>query len=113
MSVRYEQAAVDKEKIATEAVNWSNTNNFYGDMLLKGMTWGGQENANNVLADIRWHDLELYAGDTWKVGARVTLDYGFRWSFIRPEYMDKNDFSTFDPTLYKASLAGDPCNGIV
>jgi hypothetical protein len=96
-----------------QTVDWSNTNNFYGDMILKGMTWGGQENASNVLADIRWRDVEFYAGDTWKVRRNFTLDYGFRWSFIPPEYMDKNDWSGFSPAAYKASAAGDPCNGVV
>ena len=96
-----------------KTVNWANTNNFYGDMLLKGMEWGGGESARNVIADIRWRDAEFYAGDTWKLHPNFTLDYGFRWSLIRPEYMDQNDWSAFDPAVYKASLGGDPCNGVV
>jgi Carboxypeptidase regulatory-like domain len=95
-----------------QSVNWANTGNFYGDMLLKGMTWGGQENAKNVLADIRWRDLEFYAGDTWKVHPRLTLDYGLRWSFIPPEYMEKNDWSIFSLAAYNPALGNDPCNGI-
>ncbi len=95
-----------------QSVNWANTGNFYGDMLLKGMTWGGGENASNVLADIRWRDAEFYAGDTWKVSQRVTLDYGFRWSFINPEYMEKNDWSIFSLAAYNPANGGDPCNGI-
>src|SRR5882672_3731196 len=95
-----------------QGVSWSNTNNFYGDMLLKGMTWGGQENARNVLADIRWRDLEFYAGDTWKVHPRLTVDYGFRWSLIPPEYMEKNDWSVFSPAAYNPALGNQPCNGI-
>jgi carboxypeptidase family protein len=96
-----------------QKVDWSNTGNFYGDMLLKGMTWGGQENARNVLADIRWRDAEFYAGDNWKVSKRVTFDYGFRWSFINPEYMEKNDWSIFSLSAYNPAAKGDPCNGIM
>jgi len=96
-----------------KTVNWANTNNFYGDMILKGMTWGGQENARNVLADIRWRDEEFYFGDTWKMRHNFTLNYGFRWSFIPPEYMEKNDWSGFSLSAYQPALAGDPCNGIV
>lgn len=96
-----------------QSVSWTNTSNFYGDMLLKGMTWGGQENARNVLADIRWRDVEFYAGDTWKMNRRLTLDYGFRWSFIPPEWMAQNDWSIFDPAVFSAAAGGDPCNGIV
>jgi hypothetical protein len=95
-----------------QKVNWANTGNFYGDMLLKGMTWGGGENATNVLADIRWRDAEFYAGDTWKVSPRVTLDYGFRWSFINPEYMEKNDWSIFSLAAYDPAKGGQACNGI-
>jgi hypothetical protein len=96
-----------------KGVSWSGTNNFYGDMLLKGMTWGGQENARNVLADIRWRDVEFYAGDTWKINRRLSLDYGFRWSFIPPEWMAKNDWSIFDPAVFNPALNGDACNGIL
>ena len=95
-----------------QAVNWANTGNFYGDMLLKGMTWGGQENASNVLADIRWRDAEFYAGDNWKVLPRLTLDYGFRWSFMPPEYMENNDWSVFSLASYNPAAGSDPCNGI-
>ena len=91
-----------------QKVAWDGgTNNFYGDMMLKGETWGAQENARNVLADIRWRDLEFYAGDTWKMHPRVTVDYGFRWSFIPPEYMDKNDWSIFSPASYNPALGTD------
>ncbi len=94
-----------------QKVSWDGgTSNFYGDMLLKGETWGGQENARNVLADIRWRDLEFYAGDTWKVHPRLTVDYGFRWSFIPPEYMEKNDWSVFSLAAYNPALGNQACS---
>ncbi|ABF39913.1 Cna B-type protein [Candidatus Koribacter versatilis Ellin345] len=94
-------------------VSWDGgSGNFYGDMLLKNMSWGGGENAKNVIADIRWRDVEFYAGDTWKVTPRFTLDYGFRWSFMPPEWMDKNDWSIFNPAVYDPTKGADPCNGV-
>jgi hypothetical protein len=96
-----------------KSVNWANTNNFYGDMMLKGMLWGANENDRNVIADIRWRDYEFYAGDTWKLRRTLTLDYGFRWTVMPPEYMEKNDFSSFQAYAYNPALGGDPCNGVV
>jgi hypothetical protein len=124
VGVLYDRNAKDEEQGAEAGAMWGatgyqkvawdgGTNNFYGNMLLKGETWGAQETARNVIADIRWRDTEFYAGDTWKLRRNLTLDYGFRWSFMRPEYMDQNDWSSFSAANWKASLAGDPCNGVL
>jgi hypothetical protein len=94
--------------------NWGGTDsNFYVNLLTKGMLWGANENGRNIVSVIRWRDVEPYAGDSWKVSRRLTLDYGFRWSFILPEYMDDNHLSGFLPSLYDPALGNDPCNGIV
>jgi hypothetical protein len=61
-----------------------------------------------------WHDFEWYVGDTWKVTRRVTLTYGFRWSFLREPYSDNNQMASFSLAAYNS--AGDPrdaCNGVV
>ena len=94
--------------------NWNGTtNNPYGDFLLKGILWGYGENARNGKAQARWSDTEFYFGDSWKVKPRLTLEYGARWSFSPPVYDDANNYSSFRPELFKASLGSDPCNGIV
>ena len=62
----------------------------------------------------RWHDIEFYAGDTWKVSRRVTLNYGFRWSMLREPYAADDRMASFDLAAYDPSRpAGDACNGVV
>jgi hypothetical protein len=73
----------------------------------------GETNVNPVDQG-RWHDIEFYAGDTWKVSRRVTLNYGFRWSFLREPYDANNQMASFSLAAYDPSRpAGDACNGVI
>jgi len=47
----------------------------------------------------RWHDFEFYYGDNWKIRRRVTLDYGFRWSFLRQGYHSKDKIAYLRTTV--------------
>src|SRR5258706_1002094 len=55
---------------------WSGspTKQEYGDFLLKGATFGYGEAATDGKARVRWTDLGLYVGDSWKCRPRLTLD---------------------------------------
>lgn len=93
---------------------WSSpTGNMWSDMILKNVLWGVNENSHNVISDPRWRDTEFYFGDTWKVARTLTLDYGFRWSFIPDAFLADNKLAAFEPSAYSAALGTDPCNGIV
>ena len=73
----------------------------------------GETNVNPVDRG-RWHDLEFYAGDTWKVTRRVTLTYGFRWSFLREPYDANNQMASFSLADYNPKgNPGDACNGVI
>ena len=89
------------------------TGSEYGNYLVRGINWGYGENARNGKAQARWSDLELYVGDSWKMRPRLTLEYGIRWSFSPPVYDATNNYSSFRPDLYVASLGSAACNGIL
>jgi hypothetical protein len=83
------------------------------NMLWNNVQWGGGELQTNPFSQIRWHDIEPYFGDTWKIRRNVTLEYGFRWSFLRMPYSGPNRIANFDPGSYNPALGSDPCNGVV
>ncbi|MEG9435700.1 carboxypeptidase regulatory-like domain-containing protein [Edaphobacter sp. HDX4] len=69
---------------------------------------------------------EFFAQDSWKVSSKLHLDYGVRYSIVRPFYSLWNNIGTFDPAFYSAANAvqldrngnpisgtGDPLNGTV
>jgi hypothetical protein len=75
---------------------------------------GVSENNVNPVDQGRWHDIEFYVGDTWKIRRNVTVTYGFRWSFLREPYDDNNQMASFSLADYNpAGNPSDACNGVV
>jgi len=73
----------------------------------------GETNVNPVDQG-RWHDIEWYAADSWKFTRRVTVNYGFRWSFLREPYDANNQMASFSLAAYnKNGVGGDACNGVI
>jgi hypothetical protein len=73
----------------------------------------------NAPTDTRlgYHQIGLYAQDSWKVSRKFTLDYGLRYdyqTFMKEEYgrMQDASFNTFDPVTGHdgAVLYGATCN---
>jgi len=91
----------------------SSTGNGAFDGLWAGRLWDTTELQTNPFSQTRWHDIEFYYGDNWKLTRRLTLDYGLRWSFLRQPYHSKDKIATFEPSAYKAELGSDPCNGLL
>ncbi|MGO4213607.1 hypothetical protein AB4043_22640 [Terriglobus sp. YAF25] len=69
---------------------------------------------------------EFFAQDSWKLTSKLHVDYGMRYSIVRPFYSLWNNIGTFDPAFYSAANAvkidnkgnpiagsGDPLNGTV
>jgi hypothetical protein len=75
---------------------------------------GVSETNVNPVDQGRWHDIEFYAGDSWKVNRRVTVNYGFRWSFLREPYDANNQMASFSLKDYNPNgNPNDACNGVV
>jgi hypothetical protein len=115
------------------------TNNGLANILLPGTGANAQifsgvgENSIDGIADVHWHDIEPYFGDSWKIRRNITLDLGFRWSILRepfggtgggntsPAYDEggnyANQWANWSPAAWSASAAAanptDACNGIL
>jgi hypothetical protein len=115
------------------------TNNALANVLLPGtgtypqMFSGIVENTIDGIADVHWHDIEPYFGDTWKIRRNLTIDFGFRYSFLREPYGGSsggntspaynsggnypNQWANWSPSAYSAAEGAanpsDACNGIV
>jgi len=89
------------------------TGNVLADLLLRDMAFSFTEARADRSIQQRWRDVEGYVSDSWKLHARVTLDYGLRWSrFENP--LDLGDtISSFDPSTFNPGLGSDPCNGML
>jgi hypothetical protein len=75
---------------------------------------GVSETNINPVDEGRWHDIEFYLGDTWKVTRRVTLTYGFRWSLLREPYDANNQMASFSLADYNPKgNPADACNGVI
>ena len=85
------------------------------DLLTIGSQYDGfSENSANLFPTAIWHDYEFYLQDSWKVKRNLTIDYGFRWSFLQQPFDQHNritswSFAHYDPTL----PSSDPCNGLI
>jgi Carboxypeptidase regulatory-like domain/TonB-dependent Receptor Plug Domain len=75
---------------------------------------GVSETNINPVDQGRWHDIEFYVGDVWRIRRNVTVTYGFRWSFLREPYDDNNQMASFSLADYNpAGNPKDACNGVI
>jgi Carboxypeptidase regulatory-like domain len=86
------------------------------------------EAQNEVIEHLRFNRYEMFAQDSWKPRANVTVDYGIRYSLYPPVTDANNVLTSFLPSAYVAANApkcanaactllqagtGDPLNGII
>lgn len=89
------------------------TSNNLANVLIPNNPFLLSEPSTNVRAQLRWNDLGIYAGDTWKVTPRLTLNYGVRYAQLRSPRQPQNQITNFQGFLYDPSLpASDACNGL-
>ena len=91
--------------------------NQLANLLLPGQVYVTTEKNVNATAMVNWHDFEWYIGDTWKIRRNLTINYGFRWSFLQEPYAGNNKWANFSladwsPAEAKANPS-DACNGVI
>jgi Carboxypeptidase regulatory-like domain len=91
--------------------------NQLANLLLPGQVYVANEKNVNATARVNWHDFEWYVGDSWKIRRNVTVNYGFRWSFLREPYAGDNHWANFSLADWSAAEAAanpsDACNGVI
>ena len=89
------------------------TGNNLANVLIPNNPFNLSENSTNVRAQLRWKDIEFYAGDSWKITPRLTINYGARYSLLRNPVQPNDRITSFQPQLYDPSKpASDACNGL-
>jgi hypothetical protein len=79
------------------SVNPNDTNSYVANVL-SGYYQQAQQTNGVFFGAFRFHQVELYAQDSWKVNRKLTLDYGLRWAYLGPTYTVKPFFQNyFDP----------------
>jgi hypothetical protein len=75
------------------------TGNEYADLLV-GVIAGYTQSSQNIMANMVNKRFDFYGADTWKIGSRLTVNYGARLDHIAWWY-DKNGLiSVFNPSAY-------------
>jgi Carboxypeptidase regulatory-like domain/TonB-dependent Receptor Plug Domain len=88
------------------------TGNGLADVLLAGTVFNTTELVTNPNVQQRWHDIEFYVADSYKVAPRWTLDFGVRFSHMQPPFMADDRMGNFVPSSVNPSLGDSSCNGI-
>jgi hypothetical protein len=77
---------------------------------------GITEGSKDITAQVAWHDFEWYLSDSWKASRKLTVDFGFRWSFFREPYSKDKQWANWNSADWTQAAAtanpGDSCNGL-
>jgi Carboxypeptidase regulatory-like domain/TonB-dependent Receptor Plug Domain len=90
---------------STGASNAFDSGNYVSNVLL-GNFLSAQQSNGVFFGAFRFHQVEAYAQDSWKVNRKLTLDYGLRWAYLGPTYTVQPFFQNyFDPARYNPANA--------
>src|SRR5258705_8234773 len=79
----------------------SRTGNAVAELLLKDLPiLEYSEVARQATPLGRWHDLEFYGNDVWKMRPNVTLTLGMRYSIIPPAYANDDRITNWIPERF-------------
>jgi hypothetical protein len=81
-----------------------NTGDGYANGLL-GYYDTYNENSGHFVYNVFYWNTEFYAQDDWRIGKRLTINYGVRFYHLSPQ-VDRNlEFSYFNPSTYNTANA--------
>jgi hypothetical protein len=89
-----------------------NTGNAFAD-LLTGQIAGYQQSTNNFVAHLAEKRTDFFVEDQWKVGPRLSLNYGVRVDHVGAWYEKGGHMVVFDPALYNPSGTYADAPGLV
>ena len=87
--------------------------NPIADILLRDSVFSTTELKSLKRTRQRWQDLEFYVADSARLGSRVNLDLGFRFSHFEPPYMADDQQGNFVLSAVNPALGNSPCNGLL
>jgi hypothetical protein len=96
-------------------IGWvSNGTSGLADAMVPGNVFQNlSEVSTDIYNQVRWRDYELYAGDSWKVNRRLSVDLGVRYSLLLSPYQVNGLMTSFHPSLYNPNgQPTDACNGL-
>jgi hypothetical protein len=104
---RKDQVAGNSATIAfsNEPNNPNNTGHPYANALLGFFNTYQQPNIGIIQGQYRYSNYEWYIQDNWKVNSRLTLDYGMRFSWVRPQFDKRYQDYYFVPERFNAAQA--------
>jgi len=76
----------------------------FADFLVGAVATYSQTNLD-LTANMHELQFEAYAQDDWRVNSRLTVSGGVRYSYFPPPTDSLHELTTFDPSLYNASMA--------
>jgi hypothetical protein len=62
-----------------------------------------QENSGHFVYDVFYWNTEFYVQDDWRIGKRLTVNYGVRFYHVSPQIDKLKEFSYLDPTKFSKS----------
>src|SRR5437868_9822129 len=86
------------------AGNNRTTGNAFADALL-GNFRTYNEADNDPVGFFRFNQVEAYATDSWKASRNLSLEFGARYYYISPTYLQANNAANFDPGQYNPAQA--------
>jgi hypothetical protein len=81
-----------------------NTGNGYANALL-GNYDEYTQNSGHFVYDVYYWNTEFFAQDDWRIGKRLTLNYGLRFYHLSPQDDFLNEFGYFVPSKYSEATA--------